>query len=144
MWMGQGHSTLSAAQTLTHPISPFGAPVRFQTGTCSLGDVGVDNDGPTHTEDFGADVASVRRYILAREDEMDDPLHRVRLRFILEPDDGGAVLVPELKRTPLLRRVDDLRLLVLEFLLEDAVQDECLPCCGGPVGSLPRGPTGPC
>ncbi len=70
------------------------------------------NDGPTLTEELGPDVARLRRYIIAREGEMDDPLYRVTLRVILEPDDGRTLLVTEPQRTPRLRQVDDLRLLV--------------------------------
>lgn len=82
----------------------------------------MDDDGTTDSEEVSAKVAGLGRYILTREDKVDHTLHGVGLGVVLEPDDGGTLLVTEPKRTPRLRQVDDLRPLVLEFLLVDAVQ----------------------
>lgn len=112
----------SLVHTLTYARSPLGLPVRCQIGRCVSANVAVDDDGTTDSEEVSAKVAGLGRYILTREDKVDDPLYRITLRVILEPDDGSTLLVTEPQRTPSLRQVDDLRLLVLEFLFEDAVQ----------------------
>lgn len=127
--------------TFFHQCLPLGDE---QCRVMGLLDIAVDNEHAGHPEDRSSDVATGRNF-LAREGKKDHASREGRARMRLEPEGGRAFLIAETKRTPLGGRVDDLPRCVFQCHLPNlAGQFGYLRCSLGPVGSLPRGPRGPC